>query len=91
MNNSPLLPIKPKRSRAKRSLKAVDLEQLEKKLLTVLEREVHHLLDLSLALKLEKEDALSLGNYLKLLKTLKKTDDIDNLSDAELQKIANKE
>ena len=82
-----------KKCRAPRSLKKVNLDLLNKKFMTSLEREANNLLDLTYNGKLEKEDAISLNNYLKLVRDLKKLEDeaLLDLTDEELEKIAAKE
>lgn len=92
MDNSPQMPIKKKKSRQKRSLKGLNFDQLHKKLTTILERDIDHLLNISFAEKLNRDDSTSLVNYLKLFKILQKdeADNIANLTDADLEKLANK-
>ena len=74
----------------KRRTRKVDMEYLEKRAKTVLDREINHLLDLSYNGKLDKEAASSLVNYLKAIKDLKKEEEesLNNLSDEQLAKIA---
>ena len=77
-------------SRAKFSLKKVNLDHLQKQLLTVMQRDTEALLALSFNGKLEKDDATSLNNYLKFIKELKKfeEDEIANMSDEQLNALA---
>lgn len=87
-------PKKPRKHRAGMSIKHIDLEKIHKRLLNVLSRETAHLLELSYKGKLEKDDSASLTNYLKLLKDLKKPKEEAaevNLTDEQLEKIANGE
>lgn len=87
----PNTPLKQKKKRLPR-LKKIDIDLAHKKLLNTLAREIHHLFTLSVYEKLGKEDSLSLVNYVKLLNQLKKDSqqDLDSLTDEELEKIANK-
>jgi hypothetical protein len=73
-------------------LKKINLNDIQKKLMNILARDTNHLLKLSEPDKLTKDDSLSLVNYLRLLKQLQKdtADDLDNMTDAELEKLANK-
>lgn len=59
----------------KRRTRTVDINNLEKRAKTVLDREINHLLDLSFDDKLDKEAAASLIGYLKAIKELKKDSD----------------
>jgi hypothetical protein len=93
MTNIPNIPQKtPKKrkSRAGLSLKKVNLDHLHKQLLNILSRETLNLLTLSSQGKLEKDDAASLCNYIKLMQYLakKEEEDLENLSDEELEKLA---
>lgn len=80
-----------RKSRSGLSLKQVNLDHVQKKLLNVLLRDTNALLLESTRGKLNKDDAQSLNNYLKLIKDLKKVEDEDlnGLSDEELEKLAN--
>lgn len=83
----------PKRraSRSELSLKKVNLERLQRQFENVLSREAVHLLKISHKSKLDRDGANALSSYLKLLKDLRKAEleDLDNLSDEELEKLAN--
>ena len=59
----------------KRRTRKVDLDNLEKRAKTVLDREINHLLDDSYDGKLDKEGAICLVNYLKAIQALKKDED----------------
>lgn len=84
-------PLKPKKKRLPR-LKKVNVDEVHKKLLNILQREAHHLFTMSVVTKLDKDESQSLVNYLKLLNQLKKDDtiDLDKLTDEELEKIVSK-
>lgn len=90
-NMDDLIKKKPQKKRRIR-LKKVDLDNLNKKLLNVLSREINHLMQLSFNHKLEKDDADALAKYVKLLKELQKdsTESNDNLTDEQLEKLASK-
>lgn len=83
---------KQRKSRKGSSLKRVNIDRLDKKLMNILDREVNNLLKLSGVTSLEKDDANNLINYLKLIKNLKKESYIEEetLTDEELEKIASK-
>lgn len=85
-------PKKTRKSRKGTSLKRVNVDRLDKKLMNILDREVNKLLKLSALSGLEKDDANNLINYLKLVKNLKReTEQLENnLTDAELEQIASK-
>ena len=81
-----------KASRAELSLKRVNLSRLHKQLLNVLSRETTALLHISYRNKLDKDEAAALCNYLKLMKDLTKEEEkqLEQMSDAELEKLAAK-
>lgn len=76
-----------------RRLVPVDLDKIQRQLTNVLKREVGRLLDESFAEKLCEGSSKNLVIYLKLLKDLREeeTKDLENLTDEELEKLANKE
>ena len=88
-----------RKSRKAVSLKKnIDFDDYERQALTVLAREMECLLYLSSGIKvpqglskLNRDDSLSLKEYLKLIKELKKLDvaDESNYTDEELKSIAN--
>lgn len=81
---------KPKKKRLTR-LKNINFPRLEKKLLNILDRDINNLYRLSMEGRLEKDDAQILVNYLKLLKQFNiSQEEIDSLSNEELEKIASK-
>ena len=73
-----------------RRLRKSSLNKIQNRLITVLVRETESLMDLSFNHKLDKNDAASLVNYLRLLKEMRKDeeDKNKNLTDEELEKIA---
>ena len=83
-------PIK-RKSRAGRGIKRVNLNRLEKAGLTVLQREINYLLDKSFTGKLNKDDSISLRDYLRTIRDLKRDEDsqLSKLSDEDLDKLAN--
>lgn len=80
---------KKRKTRAGQSVKNVNLDAEYKKLLNCLARDTKALLTKSHAGALPKEDALTLTNYLKLVKELKKSDDehLSQLSDSQLKEL----
>lgn len=80
----------PRASKAALSISQVDLERLNKQLLTVLSRDVKQLMILSKQGKLSAVDSTSLTGYLKLIKELKKAEieEMSDMSDEELKKLA---
>lgn len=92
-SQTPLEPrkgVKVNKIRVSRRLSKVDLDKLSHKLLNVLTRETNNLLDASSQGKLDRDDAASLRDYLKLMKDLRAMDEdkMKNLSDEELEKLA---
>jgi hypothetical protein len=73
-----------------RRCRSASLDTLQKRLVTVLVREVESLMDLSYTTKLSKADSSDLVNYLKLLKDLKhqETTILSSMSDEELEALA---
>lgn len=94
MNNpkNPLLTKKARKSRVGTSLKRVNLERSEKKLLNILDRQINLLLAISKTNLFNKDEAGALVNYLKVLKQFTKdsTESIDSLTDEQLEKLASK-
>ncbi len=88
--NNPLLALKPRKSRAGTSLKNVNLTRSEKKLLNILDRQINMLLAVSNHDLFNKDQSLALVNYVKLLKQIQKdsTEDIDKLTDEQLEKLS---
>lgn len=70
---------------------SVDLEKVQDRLFTILERDVNHLMLKSHTKKLSRDEGALLVSYLKMLKELKNIDATDDTSysDEELEKIAN--
>ena len=70
----------------------VDLTKVQKRLLTILDREIAQLMRLSYKAKLNKDDSASLTNYLRLVKELRKADEVDvgAMTDAQLEKLVGK-
>ena len=83
--------VKAKKSRAARSTKQVNLDHVQRRLFNVLSRESLHLLDESYKGKLDRDDSVALSNYLKLMRDLKaqEENEMENISDEELEKLAN--
>lgn len=73
--NKPLKSPKQRKSRAGKSIKKAKMDKISAGLKAVLAREMEHLLVLSHAGKLGKDDSISLANYLRLIKDLKKIED----------------
>ena len=84
--SEPLLskPKKARKSRKGLSLRKINLDKVHVKLLNSLARDVDALLMESRQGKLTKDDAVSLINYLKLLKDLRK-DDKEKDNDAAIE------
>lgn len=61
-----------KKSKAGRSLSNVNLDRLDKAAKTILQREINNLLDASHKGKLSKDDSLSLRDYIKTIRDLRK-------------------
>lgn len=89
---NPLKTKKPRKSRAGSSLKTVNLQRAEKKLLNILDRQINKLLTISVSGLFSKDESLALVNYVKLLKQIQKDDnqDLDKMTDEELEKLASK-
>lgn len=92
MNEFPKFPPitkKPRKSRAGSSLKTVNLQRAEKKLLNILDRQINKLLTISVSNLFSKDESAALVNYVKLLKQIQKDDslDLDQLTDEQLEKI----
>ena len=83
---------KKNKPRGGQSIRKVDIEKVHKSLLNVLARDTAALLEASHLRKLNKEEATALTQYLKLIREIKKADDdeLDTLSDEELEKLAEK-
>lgn len=79
-------------SRRAREIRGVDLDEQFKKILTVLEKEITKLMDLSHKFEpLEPKSHDALIDYAKLIGTLKKqmTDEFRDMDPKELEKLAN--
>jgi hypothetical protein len=92
MSDIPQKSPRKRKSRAGKSLKNINLDQIQKKLLNVLERETNQLLVLSVDGKLDKDQSDDLNKYLKLLKELRKqeAEELSEMSEEELEKLADK-
>jgi hypothetical protein len=81
-------PAKSHKTHGYRLNKAVDLRRVKKKLLTILDRDVSKLMDVSYHNKLSEEEANDLRGYLKLVNNLlaEETELTKNLPEEELSK-----
>lgn len=72
-------------------IKRVSITRLEKASLTILNREIDCLLEKSYAGKLSKDDSVSLRDYIRTIRDLRKDEDVtlNRFSDEDLDKLAN--
>lgn len=82
---------KPRKGQKRLRLDAVNVDYVEYQLLNILARDVRHLLEKVRLQILNKDQAQSLVNYLKLTKELKKQklQELENMSEDELKKLVN--
>jgi hypothetical protein len=82
------IPAKSPKTHGYRLNKAVDLRRVKKKLLTILDRDVSKLMDVSYHNKLTEEEASDLRGYLKLVTNLLEQEQADSkeIPDEELSK-----
>jgi hypothetical protein len=81
MSDIPQKSPRKRKSRAGKSLKNINLDQIQKKLLNVLERETNQLLVLSVDGKLDKDQSDDLN---------KEAEELSEMSEEELEKLADK-
>lgn len=75
-------------------LRIINLDLVNKQLVNTLARDVRHLFRANVTNPLSEEDSKKLINYLKLLKELRKSvsaDDMEKLSEAQLEKLIQKD
>jgi hypothetical protein len=88
----PILIPKPRQNKKRgRTIRHVDFTVLKKKLLTVLSRDIDHLMCISIKRVLTDKEAANLVKYTDFVDKLKKIDkeEVASLTDEELQKMAN--
>ena len=94
MSNSEQNPLKPnkkpRRPRSGLSIRKFNLHKSHQKIMTILDREINHLMMDSIKGKLSKDASASLVNYMKVLADLKKieAEALEEMSDEQLAKIA---
>lgn len=88
VENSQEVPLKPPRRR----LRPTDLSKVSQKMQMILEREINRLFDESATEELSENSHKKFLNYLKFLPDLRKQEDedLENLSDEELNKLQEK-
>jgi hypothetical protein len=89
MQETPEKHLKKKKSRNAKSLRKVNLDKLESRLLNIIYRDVNKILVKSYAEQLKESESKTITTYIKTIKEIKKLrqEETDNIPDSELERI----